>query len=74
MRVILSKEVLSEMHHGGEARTTEGATAEQNARDNLRTTHQAFLREKHPSKRDEAGKDLIRAIFGKNAIAEDPFL
>jgi hypothetical protein len=51
-----------------------GVKAEQDARDNLRTTYQAFLREKDPSKKDEAGKNLIRAVFGKNAIAEDPFL
>ena len=51
-----------------------GVKAEQDARDNLRSTYQAFLREKNPSKKDDAGKNLIRAIFGKNAIAEDPFL
>jgi hypothetical protein len=30
--------------------------------------------EKEPSKKEEAGKDLIPAIFGKDAIAENPFL
>jgi hypothetical protein len=30
-----------------------------------------FLAENDPTRKNEAGKDLIRAIFGKDAIAED---
>jgi hypothetical protein len=29
---------------------------------------------REPSRKDEAGKDLIRAIFGKDATAEDTVL
>ena len=32
----------------------------------------AGLAENDPARKNEAGKDLIRAIFGTDAIAEDP--
>src|ERR1700691_3601426 len=51
-----------------------GIQAEREAKENLRSAYQIFMNEKEPSKKEEAGKDLIRAIFGKDAIAEDPFL
>lgn len=51
-----------------------GIRAEQEAKRNLRTAYRRFLKEQNPSKKDEAGKDLIRAIFGADAIAEDPLL
>ena len=51
-----------------------GIQAERDAKENLRSTYKAFMNEKEPAKKEEAGKDLIRAIFGKDAIAEDPFL
>jgi hypothetical protein len=31
-----------------------------------------FSNERDVSKKDEAGRNLIRAIFGKNAIADGP--
>jgi hypothetical protein len=49
-----------------------GAQSERDAKKNLETTYRRFLKEKEPSRKDEAGRDLIRAIFGKDAIAEDP--
>lgn len=51
-----------------------GIRAEREARENLRTTYARFLKEREPEKKDEAGRDLIRAVFGKDAIAEDPIL
>lgn len=51
-----------------------GIQAERDAKENLRSTYKAFMNEKQPDKKEEAGKNLIRAIFGKNASAEDPFL
>jgi hypothetical protein len=30
--------------------------------------------ERDPARRDEAGKDLMRAVFGKDAIADDTVL
>jgi hypothetical protein len=51
-----------------------GVEAEAAARNNLKTTYGRFMAETDPQRKDEAGKDLIRAVFGKDAIAEDPLL
>jgi predicted DNA-binding ribbon-helix-helix protein len=51
-----------------------GVRAEQEAKGNLKVAYKRFLKEQEPIKKEEAGKDLIRAIFGKDAIAEDPIL
>jgi hypothetical protein len=51
-----------------------GLEAEAAARDNLYTTYRRFMSEANPKRKGEAGKDLIRAIFGKDAIAEDSIL
>ena len=51
-----------------------GVRAEQDAKENLRTAYRKFLKEQEPSKKEEAGRDLIRAVFGRDAIAEDPIL
>jgi len=49
-----------------------GAEAEAAARENLNATYRRFMAEADPERKGEAGKDLIRAIFGKDALAEDP--
>ncbi len=49
-----------------------GVQAEREAKENLKAAYRRFLKEQEPSKKEEAGKDLIRAIFGTDAIAEDP--
>jgi hypothetical protein len=51
-----------------------GVEAEGEARDNLKATYRRFMAEADPERKGEAGKDLITAIFGKNAIAEDSIL
>jgi predicted DNA-binding ribbon-helix-helix protein len=51
-----------------------GVRAEEDAKQNLRTAYRRFLKEQDPSKKEEAGRDLIRAVFGKDSIAEDPLL
>jgi hypothetical protein len=51
-----------------------GVEADAAARDSLKTTYRRFMTEADPQRKDEAGKDLIRAIFGKDAIAEGPIL
>jgi len=51
-----------------------GVRAERDARENLRTSYLRFAKEKDPSQKDEAGRDLIRAIFGEDGIAEDTVL
>ncbi|MBM3745363.1 MAG: hypothetical protein FJW34_06165 [Acidobacteria bacterium] len=49
-----------------------GVQAEREAKENLQAAYRRFLKEQEPSKKEEAGKDLIRAIFGTDAIAQDP--
>ena len=51
-----------------------GVEAEAAARDNLNATYRRFMSEDDSRCKGEAGKDLIRAIFGKEAIAEDSIL
>lgn len=51
-----------------------GLEAEATARANLNATYRRFMHESDPNRKSEAGKNLIRAIFGENAIAEDPLL
>jgi hypothetical protein len=51
-----------------------GVRAEQDAKENLKTAYRRFLKEKEPLKEEQAGRDMIRAIFGKDSIAEDPIL
>src|ERR1035438_1425256 len=51
-----------------------GVEAEAAARAALNATYRRFMGEADPERKNEAGKDLIRAVFAKDAIAEDPFL
>jgi hypothetical protein len=51
-----------------------GVEAEAAARQNLNATYRRFMDEADPKRKGEAGKDLIRTIFGNDAIAEDPIL
>jgi hypothetical protein len=49
-----------------------GVEAEAAARDLLTTTYRKFTTEADPAKKSKVGEDLIRAVFGRAAIAEDP--
>ena len=51
-----------------------GVRAELDAKENLQATYQRFMKEQEPTLKEEAGKDLSRAIFGKDALAENPLL
>jgi len=51
-----------------------GVEADAAERANLSATYRRFLAEADPQRKNEAGKDLIRAVFGKDAIAEDSLL
>lgn len=51
-----------------------GVLAETEARANLNGAYRRFMKEQAAVSKAEAGKDLIRAIFGKDAIAEDTVL
>jgi hypothetical protein len=43
-------------------------------RADLNATYRRFMSEADPERKGEAGKDLIRAIFGKDGFAEDSIL
>jgi hypothetical protein len=51
-----------------------GVEAEAAARENLSSAYQRFMSAGGVEQKDEAGKDLIRAIFGRTAIADDSVL
>jgi hypothetical protein len=51
-----------------------GVRAESDAKRNLKSSFERFLAEEEPVRKNEAGKDLIRAIFGKEAFAKDSIL
>jgi hypothetical protein len=48
-----------------------GVEAENRAKQELADTYHRFLNESDPARKAQAGTDLIRAVFGKDAIAED---
>ena len=48
-----------------------GVRAENEAKDNLQTAYGRFMKEREPRQKEDADKDLIRAIFGSDAVAED---
>lgn len=48
-----------------------GIEAEAESRENLNAAYGRFMAESDPKRKGEAGKDLIRSIFGKDALAED---
>ena len=43
-------------------------------KEQLEASYNRFLAENDLARKNEAGKDLIRAIFGKDSIAEDSML
>jgi hypothetical protein len=49
-----------------------GVEAEAAARAKLSTAYEKFMAESDPARKSAVGADLIRAIFGRCAIAEDP--
>lgn len=49
-----------------------GVEAEAAERAKLRSAYERFMAEGDPAKKSEVGEDLIRAVFGNAAIAEDP--
>src|SRR5688572_29966271 len=48
-----------------------GVQAEAEAQRNLEGAYHRFFGEKQTAVKNKAGKDLVRAIFGKDSIAED---
>lgn len=48
-----------------------GVRAEAEAKQQLNVVYRRFLDETQPERKNEAGRELIRTIFGKDAVAED---
>jgi hypothetical protein len=48
-----------------------GVRAEAEARQQLKAAYRGFVEEEEPERKNEAGRDLIRAVFGKDSVAED---
>jgi hypothetical protein len=49
----------------------QGVQAEAAGRSRIAAAYEGFMSNSDAVKREEAGKELIRAIFGRDAIAED---
>ena len=47
-----------------------GIQAERDARRSLKNAYQRFMREQDPDRKNEAGRDLVRTIFGMGTIAD----
>ena len=62
------------MSHALIARAERGVRAEADAKEQLNASYRRFVEENEPVRKNEAGRDLIRSIFGKNSIAEDSIL
>jgi hypothetical protein len=48
-----------------------GVQAEAEARQQLKSSYRDFVNGADPARRNEAGRDLIQAIFGKDSLAGD---
>lgn len=62
------------MSHALVSLAERGVQAERDAKAAMRDAYGRFMTEQEPRRKEEAGKDLIRAIFGKDSIAEDKIL
>lgn len=51
-----------------------GVDSDAAARENLNSAYRRFMSDAGTKQESEAGRDLIRAIFGRAAIAEDTIL
>jgi hypothetical protein len=47
-----------------------GVRAEAEAKQQLNAAYRNFVQEAEPERKNEAGRELIRAIFGKDSVAE----
>jgi hypothetical protein len=51
-----------------------GLRAEMEAKEQLKAAYRNFVEASEPEVKNEAGRELIRAVFGKDSIAEDSVL
>jgi hypothetical protein len=48
-----------------------GVRVEAEGKQQLKAVYRNFVEEAEPERKNAAGRDLIRAIFGKDSVAED---
>ena len=48
-----------------------GVRAEAEAKQQVKSAYRSFIEEAEPERKNEAGRELIRAIFGTDSIAKD---
>jgi hypothetical protein len=48
-----------------------GVRADAEAKQQVEAAYRNFIEEAAPARKNEAGRNLIRAIFGKDSIAEE---
>jgi hypothetical protein len=48
-----------------------GVRADAEAKQQLKAAYRTFIEEAEPERKNEAARGLIRAIFGKDSLAED---
>ena len=48
-----------------------GIQADLDAKENLKAAYNRFMNEQDAARKSDAGEDLVRAIFGTNAIGQD---
>ena len=48
-----------------------GVRAEADAKRQLKAAYRSFVEETEPERKNDAGRELIRAIFRKDSVAED---
>jgi hypothetical protein len=63
-KLTMSRALVTLAEHGVEAEAAERAR--------LATAYERFMNTEDPARKNEAGEQLIQAIFGKAATAEDP--
>jgi hypothetical protein len=51
-----------------------GVCAEAEAKEQLKAAYDRFIDEQEPHRKNQAGRDLMRSVFGKDSVAEDPIL
>ena len=68
----VAKEHKITMSHALVTLAEKGVEAEAAGRVKLAATYQEFMATDDPKKKTEVGEELIKAIFGRDAIAEDP--
>ena len=63
---------VTQLAHATNAQSTPSVSAEPAPNTQMKAASNRFISESDPSAKNKAGRDLIRSVFGNEAIAEDP--